>query len=203
MTDVLKCRDGASGPGAGIDAGSGAHPAWGSDRNLGATVLNTVFVSLHAAAATVAFVAGFLAVPAGRFLGTCRAALVVMTAVLVPAVLVDWADTDPVARGVFGGLFLLAGIMVVRSELAVRSRPERTGGVSAAYLGHLGFTLIALADGFAVVAAIRAGAPGWLVGAGAVGVVAAGHAAIQVAIRRLVVAPTAGMPERGGVHPLR
>ena len=165
-------------------------------------MLNTVFVSVHAAAATVAFVAGVLAVPGGRFLGTCRAALVVMAVALVPAVLVDWADTDPVARAISGGLLVLAGVVVVRAELAVRARPERTGGVSAAYLGHLGFTLIALADGFAVVAAIRAGAPGWLVGAGAVAVVAAGHATVRATARRLVAPPTTGAPADAAFTPM-
>ena len=156
------------------------------------TVLNTVFVLVHATAATLAFVAGVLAVPGGRFLGTYRVAVVVMAAALVPAVLVDWTDTDPVARAVFGGLLLLAGAVVVRAELAVRARPERTGGVRAAYLGHLGFTLIALADGFVVVAAIRAGAPGWLVALGAAAVVVAGHSAVRLGIRRLVLAPRPG-----------
>ena len=166
-------------------------------------MLNTVFVLVHAAAATLAFVAGVLAVPRGRFIGTYRVAVAVMALALVPAVLVEWARTDPVARAVCGGLLLLAGVVVVRAELAVRSRPERTGGVCAAYLGHLGFTLIALADGFAVVTAIRAGAPGWLVGAGAAAVVAVGHATVGVARRRLVVAAgvrtpvTAGFPRSG------
>jgi hypothetical protein len=75
--------------------------------------------------------------------------------------------------------------MVVRAELAVRRSPARTGGPTAAYLEHLGFTLIALADGFAVVAAIRGGAPGWAVGALAPGVVAVGHLTLQAAKRRL------------------
>ena len=150
-------------------------------------MLNALFVTVHATAATLAFVAGVLATPAGRFLGLYRGALVVMAAALVPAVLVDWTSTDPVARLVFAGLFVLAAVMVVRGELAARLAPAHTGGPVPAYVEHIGFTLIALADGFAVVAVIRAGAPGWAIAAVAVGVVLVGHVGIQVAKRRLVL----------------
>jgi hypothetical protein len=76
--------------------------------------------------------------------------------------------------------------MVVRAELAGRRHPARTGGPTGAYLEHIGFTLIALADGFAVVAAIRSGAPGWAVCVLAVGVVVVGHLTLQLTKRRLV-----------------
>ena len=65
---------------------------------------DTVFVSVHAAAATIAFGAGLLAIPTGRFIGVYRAALVVAVVALVPAVFVDWLTTAPVLRAVFGGL---------------------------------------------------------------------------------------------------
>lgn len=73
-----------------------------------------------------------------------------------------------------------------RAVLAVRGRPQRTGGPTAGYLGHVGVVLIALADGFAVVAAIGAGLPDYAVAAPALGVVAAGHVALRVLQRRLV-----------------
>jgi hypothetical protein len=147
---------------------------------------NTLVITLHAVAATLAFGAGVLSAASGRFLGVYRAAMAVMLAALIPAFLVDWATTDTTARAVFAGLIGLAGVMVVRAELAVRRSPARTGGPTAAYLEHLGFTLIALADGFAVVAAIRGGAPGWTVAVLAVGVVVVGHLTLQLAKRRLV-----------------
>jgi hypothetical protein len=109
-----------------------------------------------------------------------------MAAALLPAVLVDWSTTDPTARIVFLGLIGLACVMVVRAELAARRPPARTGGPTGAYLEHIGFTLISLADGFAVVTAIRTGAPGWAVGAMAVGVVVAGHLTLQLTKRRLI-----------------
>lgn len=155
-------------------------------------MLDSLFVAVHASAATVAFVAGLAAIPSGRFLGVHRLALAVMAVALVPAVLVDWTSTDSTARAVFAGLFVLAIVIVVRGELAYRLAPARTGGRPVpAYLDHVGFTLIALADGFAVVAAIRAGAPGWLVAAVALGVVVVGHVAIRLAKRRLVLSAVA------------
>ncbi len=149
-------------------------------------MLDTILITVHAVAATIAFGAGVLAAPAGRFLGLYRSAMAVMAAALVPAVLVDWSTTDPTARIVFTGLIGLAGVMVLRAELAGRRHPARSGGPTAGYLEHIGFTLIALADGFAVVAAIRGGVPGWAVGAIAVGVVLVGHVTLQAAKRRLV-----------------
>jgi hypothetical protein len=155
-------------------------------RGLGDPVLDTILIAVHAVAATIAFGAGALSAPTGRFLGIYRGAMAVMAAALVPAILVDWSTTDPTARIVFTGLIGLACVMVLRAELAARRSPARTGGPTPAYLDHIGFTLIALADGFAVVAAIRGGAPGWAVGALAVGVVAVGHLTLQAAKRRLV-----------------
>ena len=50
---------------------------------------------------------------------------------------------------------------------------------------ELGACTAVLADGFAVVAAIRAGLPGYAVAALALGVVAVGHVALGVLQRRL------------------
>ena len=148
--------------------------------------MNTFFVSVHALAATVAFVAGLTALPAGRLVRLHLAAVVLTAAALVPAVLVDWATTPVGARVAFTALSVLALVMVARAALAVRGRPQLTGGPTAGYLGHVGFVLIALADGFAVVAALRAGLPGYAVTALAVAVVAVGHGAGS---RRLAPAP--------------
>ena len=148
--------------------------------------MNTVFVSVHAGAATVAVIAGLVALPAGRLVRLHLAAVLLMATALVPAVLVDWATTPVGARVAFVALAGLALVMVARAALAVRGRPQVTGGPTPGYLGHVGFALIALADGFAVVAAIRAGVPGYAVAALALGVIAAGHVALGVLQRRLV-----------------
>lgn len=148
--------------------------------------MNTFFVSAHAVAATVAVVAGLVALPSGRLVRLHLAAVVLMAAALVPAVLVDWATTPVGARVAFAALSVLALVMVARAALAVRGRPQVTGGPTGRYLGHVGFALIALADGFAVVAAIRAGLPGYAAAVLALAVIAVGHAALGVLRRRLV-----------------
>ena len=57
---------------------------------------------------------------------------------------------------------------------------------TAAYLDHLGFTLISLVAGFAVVSVFRAGAPPWVLVVDAVGGALAGHVALHATKRRLV-----------------
>jgi hypothetical protein len=155
---------------------------------------HTVFVGLHAAAGTLALAAGAVALPAGRFFGVYRWSLIAMAAFLVPSLAVGWSGFDTVARVVFTGLLVLAVVMVVQGERAARIRPDRRSGPTAAYLDRVGFTLVALTDGFAVVAVLRAGAPGWLVALVAVGVAVGGHLAIGAAKARLtgVARPTSG-----------
>jgi hypothetical protein len=147
---------------------------------------NTVFVTVHALAAVAAFAAGLLALRTGRSLPVYRLAMAVMAGALVPAVLVDWATTDLPARVAFGGLIGLAAVMVVRAELA-GSRPT-----AAAYVHHIGFTLISLAVGFVVVSGIRLGAPGWLVAVLGVGIVLAGRSTLGRFGRRAPLAAATG-----------
>ena len=147
---------------------------------------NTLFVTVHATAAVVAFAAGVLSLRSVRFLPAYRISLGVMAAALVPAVLVDWSATDVAARVAFAGLIGLAVAMVVRGELASR-RPW-----AAAYVEHIGFTLISLAVGFAVVSGIRLGAPGWLVALLGVGIVLVGRSAVGRIGRRSSIAVAAG-----------
>ncbi len=151
--------------------------------------MDTFFVSVHAVAATAAFIAGLAALPGGRLVRVHLAAVALMAAALVPAVLVDWRTTPAGARGAFAALSVLALVVVARAALAVRGRPQVTGGPTARYLGHVGFVLIALADGCAVVASIRAGLPGYAVAALALGVIAVGHLALGALQRRMVPAP--------------
>ncbi len=87
-------------------------------------------------------------------------------------------------------------VMFYRATLASRMLPATTGGPTDAYLNHVGFTLIALFDGFAVVAVLRAGAPAWLVAVTAVGLPVIGHFALRATRVRLVRPPDT---ERVGV----
>jgi len=64
----------------------------------------------------------------------------------------------------------------VQAVSVLREQPANQGAV----IGHIGFILISLFDGFAIVSAIDLHAPGWLVAVIAVGAVAIGIYAINV-----------------------
>lgn len=143
-------------------------------------------ITVHALAALVALVTGLVAVPRGRWIRLHRAALVVMVGALVPALIIGWSSIDPLLRIVFLGLLGLAAVTAVRAHRAVLQRPLGTVGPSHGYLDHLGFTTIALLNGFAIIAILRAGGPAWLAIGTALAIIAAGHWAIRFSQRRLV-----------------
>ena len=145
----------------------------------GSGVWHTVLIVLHAAAAALALLAGAAGLRTGRWFAVHRRALHVSVAALLPAVALRWADLDASTRTAYAVLLVLAGVMVLRTEQARRSRPARPGGPTSAHLDAVGFTLISLADGFAIVAAVRSGLPGAAVVAIGAGVVVAGHLALQ------------------------
>lgn len=157
---------------------------------------HTVFIALHTIAATVALLAGLVALPAGRLFELYRWTLAGMVVFLVPALAIDWAQFDDIVKVIFTALLVLSAVMFYRATLASRMLPAMTSGPTEAYLNHVGFTLIALFDGFAVVAVLRAGAPGWLVAVTAVGIPLIGHFALRATRVRLIRPPDA---ERVGV----
>jgi hypothetical protein len=138
-------------------------------------------IVVHATAGVVAFVAGVQAVtadPAGH--GRARAfpvyywALVVMGVGLLVAVGLDWGDSDSGARVLFVVLSALAAFMVWQADRARRILDETSAkaNLRRAFVDRVGFTLIALFDGFVIVSAIDLGAPGWAVAVvGVLGVV--------------------------------
>lgn len=147
---------------------------------------HNVFIVLHAASAVVAFWAGCLALRRGRWHPTYLGALVGMAVFLVLAVAAGWAGNDAVTRIIFSGLGGLAGFMVWRGVLAGRLRPVGVARPTAAYVEHVGFTLVGLADGFVVVSVLRLGAPGWLLAATGGAIAIAGHLVLGATRQRLV-----------------
>ncbi len=154
---------------------------------------HTAFISLHAAAGVIAFVAGLRALPAGRSVPVYRWSMIAMLAFLLSAIAVTATSLDGGTLLIFGGLFALALVMVGRSERAARMLPEGTTGASAGYVQHVGFGLVGLFDAFWVVTLLRAGLPGWVVTGVAVAIAATGH----VLIRRRV---TQGAEPRGSLE---
>ncbi len=147
-------------------------------------MLHTAFVVLHALSGLIAFGLGIAALRQARWFDPFLAALVAMAVFLAAAVARSWADLDEGTRLVFAGLGVLAAVMLVRA-VAARGRLRPAGQPAhPAYVGHVGFVLISLFDGFVVVAALDLGGPGWLAVAAAVAGVALGHLALGPERRR-------------------
>lgn len=126
--------------------------------------LHLTFVALHAVAATVALAAGVVTVHTGRGLGLHRLGVVAMAGCLLPSLVLGWSGYSPASRVALAGLAGLAVSMVLQSERAARVRRDR--GLGPAFVGVLGFNLVALMAAGAVVPVIR-------LGGGAMGVTAA------------------------------
>jgi hypothetical protein len=142
-------------------------------------MLHMALISLHAACGVLAFAAGCLAVRRRSFFPVYLWSLAGLLVFLVLAVATDWAQLDPVARILFTVFAAFGGVMGWQALEARRTLPEAHAAPSAAYLDHLGFTLVALFDGFVVILAIDLGAVAWMAAVvGALGAVA-GHLALR------------------------
>jgi hypothetical protein len=146
-------------------------------------MLHTTAIVLHATCAVAAFVVGILLIfqPAGRrqlqLARALVALLVLMGVFLLVAILSHLTSLPTIQQIIFGGLFLLLLYMIWRAVQAVNVLTGRSGGQGVDQLkvvDHVGFVLISLFDGFAIVSALDLGAPGWLVAIIAVGAVGVG-----------------------------
>lgn len=147
---------------------------------------HSTFIALHATAGVVAFGLGCLVLRRARLFPGYLGAMICMALFLVLAVAVGWAAHDAATRIIFSALIGLAGFMVWRAVMAGRLRPVGLARPSAPYFEHIGFTLVGLFDGFAVVTVLRMGAPGWLIAATGVGIAIAGHFVLGATRTRLV-----------------
>lgn len=152
--------------------------------------LHTLAIVAHTLSAIGAFIAGVALLfqrNASRQLQLAEAFVALLVALevfLVIAILSHVASLATVTQVIFGALAVLAAYMVWRAVQAVsvlREQPEN----QAAVIDHVGFVLIALFDGFAIVSAIDLRAPGWLVAVIAVGAVVLGNYAIAARKNRL------------------
>lgn len=155
---------------------------------------HTVFITLHAVTAVVALVAGCIALPRGTLFGTYRWSLATMALFLTLAIAAEWEELNTPLRVLFTAFVVLTGFMMWRAAQAGRIRPTRAAAPSAAYVEHVGFTLVALFDAFAVIAVLNSGAPGWLVAGLGVLIAVAGHFVLRATRSRLVPGPAARSP---------
>jgi hypothetical protein len=165
-------------------------------------MLHTVLIGIHAAAGVVGFAAGCGAVvrPWVRSIFAVYLVSLVVLAVALAAVLgMDWPTLAPVLHAVFAVLTVLAGYLIWQAATAYRLRGAASVGARSRYLDHVGFTLVALFDGFAIITVVVDGGPGWLAAAVGVAGVVAGHFTIRRLKHRLASGPVgaSGQPHHG------
>ncbi|MQA15434.1 MAG: hypothetical protein GEV09_15055 [Pseudonocardiaceae bacterium] len=153
---------------------------------------HTTFIALHAATAVVALVSGAVALWRPTWFGTYLWSLAGMALFLVLAIGAGWGEIDMPLRLLFSAFVVLAAFMVWRAAQARRIRPSGSMGPSASYVEHIGFTLVALFDAFAVIAVLNSGAPGWMVATIGVLIAVAGHFVLRATRSRLVTGRVSG-----------
>ncbi len=158
--------------------------------------VRAVFLSFHVAGGVLGLLIGLFAFhpPLTRQfrLGLRRvyaAALVVLAVFLVAIVAVDWSSFGATPRVVFSGLIGLATVILIRLFLALRLAWQQPAGWQIPYVNHIYFTYVSLWEGFFIVGLIDLGAPGWLVGAVAVGVLIVGGVLVNIYKRGIAPRP--------------
>ena len=154
--------------------------------------LHTLAIVVHALSATGAFIIGIVLIFQSNTLRQLQLGvaflvlLLLLEVFLVIAILSHVTSLPGITQIIFGGLAILGLYMIWRAvqALSVLREPHPNPG---AVIDHIGFNLIALFDGFAIISAIDLGAPGWLVAVIAVGAVALGIYAISVRKKKLTI----------------
>ncbi len=136
---------------------------------MDAQTIHDTIIMLHAASSTLAFFAGCLLIFSPNFLSNGRLfaiykwALIGMVFLLAGAILVYWTQYSSIERIVFPGLLMLAIYMLYRAWSASHLLGTQSSDWKKDYIEHIGFTLIALFEGFIIVSGLNSGFPGWLV----------------------------------------
>ena len=155
-------------------------------------VLRTVFLSLHVASGVVGLVIGGFALRPPAFHESrllirrgYAAALAGLFVFLTATVAIDWRNLQTTQQVIYVVLIGLAGFMVARALLSFRVAKERAIGWETKYMNHIYFTYISLWEGLFIVGLFDLAAPGWLIGAVAVGVLILGAVLFSNYRRRL------------------
>jgi Ca2+/Na+ antiporter len=148
--------------------------------------MHTFAIVVHATSAIAAFIIGIVFIFQSntlRQLQLGRALLVLlilMEIFLVIAILSHVTSLSTIKQIIFGGLVILGGYMIWRAVQAVTVLTKQQQEDQLKVIDHVGFVLISLFDGFAIVSALDLHAPGWLVAVIAVGAVGVGIFGINV-----------------------
>jgi len=153
-------------------------------------MLHSALIAAHAASGIAAFAAGCMGLrPRARGVGgvggvapvhrVYLGALWAMVLLLLAVVALDWPALPLTGRVIYGALSLLALYMGWRGWHALGDLRGRVAGWEGAYVDDVGFTLIAVFDGFVIIAALDLHAPVWLVLAVGVLAIVVGRRAVQ------------------------
>jgi hypothetical protein len=143
--------------------------------------LRTIFLTLHVAGGVLGLLVGLFSFRPPQDtrvrLGLRRlyaTAIGVLAISLVGIVAVDWSSLDPTQRILFSILIGLAAVIVTRLVLAFRLARRQPAGWQAIYMNHVYFSYISLWEGFFIVSLLDLGAPAFMVGGVAIGVLLVG-----------------------------
>jgi hypothetical protein len=142
--------------------------------------MHTIAIVVHATSAIVAFIIGIILIfqrNALRQLQLARAFLVfliLMEIFLVIAILSHVTSLSTITQIIFGVLVILGLYMIWRAVQALTFLTKQHQEDQLKVIDHVGFVLISLFDGFAIVSALDLQAPGWLVAVIAVAAVGVG-----------------------------
>ena len=130
-------------------------------------MLHIILITIHACVAIVSFIFGFIVLRPPSKQGVSPLyrvfiiALWLMVLSLIAVVCVDWIQLNMASRIVFGTLTLFAIYIGWRGWRASYQFRTRHGAWKKKYIDDIGFTLIALFDGFAIIFVLDLGAPVW------------------------------------------
>lgn len=152
-------------------------------------MFHILLIAAHAVSGLVALTAGLIALQPDEstspvfqvYLGGLWAMVLSLAAVVA----VGFPALEPAGRIIFGALTAFAVYIGWRGWSAHRAARERPTGWRQRYMEEVGFTLIALFTGFAVIAVLDLGAPIWLVLITGILAVLGGRAGLGQAERRL------------------
>lgn len=145
---------------------------------------HNLLITAHAAAGLAAFATGCLALTRRSYFTVYLWSLVSLV-VFLAAVAIDWAGLNSASRAVFAAFTVLGGYMIWQAVQARQLQRSTSLQQRGRRIDHIGFTLVALFDGFVIIAALDLGAPAWLAIPIAVAGIAAGHTTLRRLKRQL------------------
>ncbi len=156
-------------------------------------MLHTISILVHAISAIAAFIVGTLMlfqnnVHRKQQLGRALLLFLILLEVfLLLAIISHWQSLQVITQVTFAGLAILGLYMIWRAVQALTILTKQNQEDQLKVIDHVGFVLISLFDGFAIVSAIDLQAPGWLVAVIAVGAVGIGIYGINLQKKTLKI----------------